>query len=95
MLVECGMFQGPKSLRTLNYRPLPFDVSAIGATVLSHAHIDHTGLFPKLVKAGFAGKAWTTEPTRDLLRWLLPMPAPSGERRGAPQPAQQPPRRAF
>lgn len=72
LLVECGMFQGPKSLRTLNYRPFPFDVAAIGATVLSHAHIDHTGLFPKLVQAGFAGKAWTTEPTRDLLRWLLP-----------------------
>jgi len=72
MLVDCGMFQGPKSLRTLNYRPFPFDPSALRAAILTHAHIDHTGLFPKLALAGFDGSAWTTEATRDLLRWLLP-----------------------
>jgi metallo-beta-lactamase family protein len=72
MLVECGMFQGPKSLGALNYRRFPFEASAIAAVLLTHAHIDHTGLFPKLALAGFRGKAWTTEATRDLLRWLLP-----------------------
>lgn len=72
LLVECGMFQGPKSLRALNYRPFPFDVGRIGTVLLSHAHIDHTGLFPKLALAGFRGRAWTTQATVDLLRWLLP-----------------------
>ena len=72
LLVECGMFQGQKSLRSLNYRRLPFDASSIEAVLLTHAHIDHTGLFPKLALAGFRGKAWTTEASRDLLHWLLP-----------------------
>ena len=72
LLVECGMFQGPKSLRSLNYRHFPFEASAIAAVLLTHAHIDHTGLFPKLAVAGFRGKAWTTEASRDLLHWLLP-----------------------
>ena len=72
LLVDCGMFQGPKSLRALNYRPFPFAASAIDAVLLTHAHIDHTGLFPKLALAGFRGPAFTTEATRDLLRWLLP-----------------------
>lgn len=72
LLVDCGMFQGPKSLRALNYRPFPFDPAGIAAVLLTHAHIDHTGLFPKLALAGFRGRAWTTPATRDLLHWLLP-----------------------
>ena len=72
LIVECGMFQGPKSLRSLNYRQFPFDASTIKTVLLTHAHIDHTGLFPKLALAGFRGKAWTTEASRDLLHWLLP-----------------------
>lgn len=72
MLIDCGMFQGPKSLRSLNYRPFPFDPSALRAAILTHAHIDHTGLFPRLALAGFDGRAWTTEATCDLLHWLLP-----------------------
>ena len=72
LLVDCGMFQGPKSLRTLNYRPFPFAAARIAAVLLTHAHIDHSGLFPKLALAGFRGRAWTTPATRDLLRWLLP-----------------------
>lgn len=72
LLVECGMFQGPKSLRALNYRQFPFDPTDVHAVILTHAHIDHTGLFPKLALAGFRGRAWTTPATRDLLRWLLP-----------------------
>lgn len=72
LLVDCGMFQGPKSLRALNYRPFPFAAAGISAVLLTHAHIDHTGLFPKLALAGFRGVAHTTDATRDLLRWLLP-----------------------
>jgi metallo-beta-lactamase family protein len=72
LLVDCGMFQGPKSLRALNYRPFPFEAAGISAVLLTHAHIDHTGLFPKLALAGFRGAASATDATRDLLRWLLP-----------------------
>lgn len=72
LLVDCGMFQGPKSLRALNYRPFPFDAAGISAVLLTHAHIDHTGLFPKLALAGFRGVAHATDATRDLLHWLLP-----------------------
>lgn len=72
LLVDCGMFQGPKSLRALNYRALPFDAAGIAAVLLTHAHIDHTGLFPKLALAGFRGAAYATDATRDLLHWLLP-----------------------
>lgn len=72
LVVDCGMFQGPKSLRALNYRPFPFEAGAVDAVLLTHAHIDHTGLFPKLALAGFRGQAIATEATRDLLRWLLP-----------------------
>ena len=72
LLVDCGMFQGPKSLRTLNYRSFPFAAPEIAAVLFTHAHIDHSGLFPKLALAGFQGRAFATEATRDLLRWLLP-----------------------
>lgn len=72
LLIDCGMFQGPKSLRALNYRRFPFDAAEIAAMLLTHAHIDHTGLLPKLALAGFRGPVWTTEATSDLLHWLLP-----------------------
>lgn len=72
VLIDCGMFQGPKTLRTLNYGPLPFDVARIDAVLVTHAHLDHTGLLPKLRKQGYDGPIIATAPTADLLRWLLP-----------------------
>jgi metallo-beta-lactamase family protein len=71
-LVDCGLFQGNKSVRELNLEPFPFGVKGIGFLVLTHAHIDHSGLVPKLVKAGFEGPIYATQATADLLEFLLP-----------------------
>jgi metallo-beta-lactamase family protein len=71
LLVDCGMFQGLKQLRLLNWEPSPFDPRSVDAVVLTHAHIDHSGYLPRLVKAGFDGPIYYTEPTADLLEILL------------------------
>lgn len=72
VLVDCGLFQGLPELRQRNWDPPPFDPTSIDAVVLTHAHIDHTGYLPKLVKAGYAGEVITSKATADLLRILLP-----------------------
>lgn len=71
-LVDCGMFQGNKTVRDLNYKPLPFDPKAIDFLLLTHAHIDHAGLLPKLTKNGYRKPIWCTAPTAGLLEYLLP-----------------------
>src|SRR5690348_18434502 len=71
-LVDCGMFQGNKTVRDLNYKPLPVDARAIDFTLLTHAHIDHAALLPKPSKAGYRKPLAMYEPTDGLREDLLP-----------------------
>ncbi|WP_332686981.1 MBL fold metallo-hydrolase [Devosia sp.] len=71
-LVDCGLFQGNKSVRDLNLKPTPFAPKAIDFLLLTHAHIDHAGLLPKLYREGWRGPMWMTEPTAGLLEYMLP-----------------------
>lgn len=71
-LVDCGLFQGLKELRLRNWAPPPINVNSLDGVILTHAHLDHSGYIPKLVKLGFKGKIYCTPPTRDLCKVLLP-----------------------
>ena len=71
-LIDCGLFQGLKELRQRNWEPLPLEPKSIGWVLLTHAHIDHTGYLPRLVRDGFTGPAYATEATADLLGLMLP-----------------------
>lgn len=71
ILVDCGLFQGSRSLEALNAADLRFDPRSLDAVVLTHAHIDHSGLLPRLVAKGFAGPIWCTQETADLLEFML------------------------
>lgn len=71
VLVDCGMFQGVKRLREQNWTPFPIDPASIDAVVLTHAHIDHSGYLPALVRDGFKGWVWCTPGTAALAGILL------------------------
>ncbi|TDU31660.1 metallo-beta-lactamase family protein [Panacagrimonas perspica] len=72
LLVDCGLFQGYKQLRLRNWARPPFDPAAIEAVLLTHAHLDHSGYLPLLMRRGFAGPILCSKATRDLCRILLP-----------------------
>lgn len=72
ILVDCGLFQGVKNLRLRNWRPLPFPADRIDAVVLTHAHLDHSGYLPRLIREGFKGRVYCTPATDALVRILLP-----------------------
>ena len=71
-LVDCGMFQGGREATARNREAFGFDPQSIDFALLTHAHIDHSGLLPKLTKAGYAGPIYTTHATADLLAVMLP-----------------------
>jgi metallo-beta-lactamase family protein len=71
ILVDCGMFQGLKALRERNWQPFPVAAKSITAVVLTHAHLDHCGLLPRLVGQGFTGRIFCTPATADLTRIVL------------------------
>ena len=72
VLVDCGLFQGYKTLRLRNWAPFPVPPSSIDAVVLTHGHLDHSGFLPRLVRDGFRGKAWCSHATRALCKIMLP-----------------------
>ncbi|MCK5816624.1 MAG: MBL fold metallo-hydrolase [Candidatus Marinimicrobia bacterium] len=71
IMVDCGLFQGLKELRLRNWTPLKMNINDLDAIVLTHAHIDHTGYLPRLIKQGYNKPVYCTEPTRDLLEIML------------------------
>ena len=71
-MVDCGLFQGLKELRLRNWEPFPIDPASINTVILTHAHIDHTGYLPRLVRDGFHGEVYATPATVELARILLP-----------------------
>ena len=72
VLVDCGLFQGYKTLRLRNWAPFPVPPASIDAIVLTHGHLDHCGYLPRLAKDGFRGRVWCTPATRALCRIMLP-----------------------
>ena len=72
ILVDCGLFQGFRELRERNWEEPFFDPQSLDAIIITHAHIDHTGYLPRVVRLGFTGPVYTSRATNDLLKILLP-----------------------
>lgn len=72
ILIDCGLYQGYKELRARNWHKLPVEAKDLDAIILTHAHIDHSGYIPLIVKNGYTGKIYCTRATRDLCAILLP-----------------------
>ena len=72
ILIDCGLFQGPKEWRDRNWQDTPIPAREIDAVVLTHAHLDHSGWIPRLVKEGFRGAIYATPSTIDLCGIMLP-----------------------
>jgi len=72
VLVDCGLFQGERELRERNWQAPPFDPQDLDAVIITHAHIDHTGYLPRIVRLGYDKKVFTSNGTADLLKILLP-----------------------
>jgi metallo-beta-lactamase family protein len=71
VMVDCGMFQGVKALRQLNWQYLPVDVKTLDVVLLTHGHMDHSGWLPRLIKMGFKGKIIATRPTLAIAEIIL------------------------
>src|SRR3989344_8477206 len=71
LLIDCGLAQGEKFCESVNGEPFSYDPSSVDAVFFTHAHADHIGLFPKLVKEGFKGIAYATGPTKALMPVML------------------------
>lgn len=71
IMIDCGLFQGLKNLRDLNWMPLPVSPRDIDVVILTHAHLDHCGYLPRLVREGYRGKIYTTPATRDVAELIL------------------------
>ena len=71
VLIDCGLIQGEKSAQALNWEPFGYDPKEIKYLFVTHAHLDHVGRIPKLIKEGFAGEIYSTVPTRELAKLIL------------------------
>src|SRR3990167_7702287 len=71
ILIECGLFQGVRMAEERNFQDFPYNPAEIDFVIVCHAHLDHTGRLPKLVKDGFSGKVFCTSPTKELTRLVL------------------------